>query len=70
MMYNNLFPILLVSSFLLTVVLIVGYEYYWEYREEKAKQNHINRLAHKAVQIYGNNIPEEIENYIKELKNE
>lgn len=58
------------SALLLTIVLIVGYEYYWEYREEKTKQHQINRLARKAVEIYGNNIPEEIKNYIKELKNE
>lgn len=69
-MYEVAFPITIMIAFLLTVVSVVAYEAYWEYREEKTKQMHINRIAKKAVQMYGDHIPAEIENYIKELKNE
>lgn len=67
-MYEVAFPITIMIAFLLTVVSIVAYEAYWEYREEKTKQMHINRIVKKAVEIYGDQIPPEILAYIKELK--
>lgn len=67
-MYEVAFPITIMIAFLLTVVSIVAYEAYWEYREEKTKQMHINRIVKKAVEIYGDNIPEELERYINALK--
>lgn len=68
-MYDNLFPIMTLSLFLLTIVLIVGYEYYWEYREEKTKEKQVKRFVRKAVEIYGNNVPKELDEYIRQLKN-
>lgn len=65
-----MFEITIMVAFLLTVITVIGYEAYWEYREEKSKQHQINRLARKAVEIYGNHIPEELETYIQELKGE
>lgn len=68
-MYDNLFPIMTLSLFLLTIVLIVGYEYYWEYREEKLKEKEVKRFVRKAVEMYGNNVPKELDEYIRQLKN-
>lgn len=67
-MYEVAFPITVMLMFLLTIILVVAYEAYWEYREEKTKQMHINRIVKKAVEIYGDNIPEELERYINALK--
>lgn len=67
-MYENGMSITIMLAFLLTVVAIFAYEAYWEHREEKAKAKHAARLAKKAVEIYGNHIPEELEEYIKAVK--
>ena len=67
-MYEVAFPITIMTAFLLTVVSVVAYEAYWEYREEKTRDNHIKQLTRKAVEIYGDHIPEELENYIKSIK--
>lgn len=65
-----MFEITIMLAFLLTVVAIVAYEVYWEYRTDKAKEKEAARLARKAVEIYGDHIPEQIENYIKAVKND
>lgn len=65
-----MFEITIMLAFLLTVVAIVAYEIYWEYRTDKAKEKEAARLARKAVEMYGDHIPEQIENYIKAVKND
>ena len=57
-----MFEITIMLAFLLTVVAIVAYEIYWEYRTDKAKEKEAARLARKAVEMYGDHIPEQIEN--------
>lgn len=64
-----MFEITIMLAFLLTVVAIVAYEIYWEYRTDKAKEKEAARLARKAVEMYGDHIPPEIIAYIKEVKN-
>lgn len=63
-----MFEITIMVAFLLTIVTVIGYEAYWEHREEKQKEKQVARLARKAVEIYGDHIPAQIENYIKEVK--
>ena len=63
-----MFEITIMVAFLLTIVTVIGYEAYWEHREEKQKEKQVARLARKAVEIYGDHIPSQIENYIKEVK--
>lgn len=65
-----MFEITIMVAFLLTIVTVAGYEAYWEHREEKQKEKQVARLARKAVEIYGDHIPEQIENYIKAVKND
>lgn len=65
-----MFEITIMLAFLLTVVAIVAYEIYWEYRIDKAKEKEAARLARKAVEMYGDHIPEQIENYIKAVKSD
>lgn len=65
-----MFEITIMVAFLLTIVTVVCYEAYWEHREEKQKEKQVARLARKAVEIYGDHIPEQIENYIKAVKND
>lgn len=65
-----MFEITIMVAFLLTVVTVIGYEAYWEYREEKQKEKQVARLARKAVEIYGNHVPKQIEDYIKAVKND
>lgn len=63
-----MFEITIMLAFLLTIVTVAGYEAYWEHREEKQKEKQVARLARKAVEMYGDNIPPEILAYIKEVK--
>lgn len=65
-----MFEITIMVAFLLTIVTVVCYEAYWEHREEKQKEKQVARLARKAVEIYGDHIPEQIENYIKAVKSD
>lgn len=65
-----MFEITIMVAFLHTIVTVIGYEAYWEHREEKQKEKQVARLARKAVEIYGDHIPEQIENYIKEVKSD
>lgn len=65
-----MFEITIMLAFLLTVLTVIGYEAYWELREEKQKEKQVARLARKAVEIYGNHAPEQIENYIKAVKSD
>lgn len=65
-----MFEITIMVAFLLTIVTVICYEAYWEHREEKQKEKQVARLARKAVEIYGDHIPEQIENYIKAVKSD